>query len=70
MCLDSSIQAHADAGRATAIAARDSIAVGMTHGLVLVFNQNQSLACALGGNAETKGYGAVSCMDWNTTSTR
>ncbi|CAG0918188.1 unnamed protein product [Notodromas monacha] len=66
----SSASMHADAGRATAIAVRGSIAVGMTHGLVLIFNANQSLSSALGGNTETKEYGSVSCMDWNADCSR
>uniref|UniRef100_A0A8C2I722 VPS8 subunit of CORVET complex n=1 Tax=Cyprinus carpio TaxID=7962 RepID=A0A8C2I722_CYPCA len=59
-----------DAGLPTAITVSNVIAVGTSHGLVLVFDQNQALRLCLGTTATGAEYGAVSALSINHDCTR
>ncbi|XP_051558427.1 vacuolar protein sorting-associated protein 8 homolog isoform X3 [Myxocyprinus asiaticus] len=54
-----------DAGLPTAITVSSVIAVGTSHGLALVFDQNQALRLCLGTTATGAEYGAVSALSIN-----
>lgn len=54
-----------DAGLPTAITVSNVIAVGTSHGLALVFDQNQALRLCLGTTATGAEYGAVSALSIN-----
>ncbi|TRY92741.1 hypothetical protein DNTS_024828 [Danionella cerebrum] len=59
-----------DAGLPTAIAVSNVIAVGTSHGLALVFDQNQALRLCLGSTATGAEFGAVSALSINHDCTR
>ncbi|NXA41332.1 VPS8 protein, partial [Eudromia elegans] len=59
-----------DAGLPTAIAASNLIAVGTSHGLALVFDQNQALRLCLGSTAIGAQYGAISALSINNDCSR
>ncbi|KAM9454212.1 vacuolar protein sorting-associated protein 8 homolog [Clarias gariepinus] len=59
-----------DAGLPTAITVSSVIAVGTSHGLALVFDQNQALRLCLGTTATGAEYGAVSALSINHDCTR
>uniref|UniRef100_A0A672RYC6 Vacuolar protein sorting-associated protein 8 homolog n=1 Tax=Sinocyclocheilus grahami TaxID=75366 RepID=A0A672RYC6_SINGR len=59
-----------DAGLPTAITVSNVIAVGTSHGLALVFDQNQALRLCLGTTATGAEYGAVSALSINHDCTR
>uniref|UniRef100_A0A673IY43 Vacuolar protein sorting-associated protein 8 homolog n=1 Tax=Sinocyclocheilus rhinocerous TaxID=307959 RepID=A0A673IY43_9TELE len=59
-----------DAGLPTAITVSNVIAVGTSHGLTLVFDQNQALRLCLGTTATGAEYGAVSALSINHDCTR
>ncbi|KAK1803009.1 hypothetical protein P4O66_021538 [Electrophorus voltai] len=59
-----------DAGLPTAITVSGVIAVGTSHGLALVFDQNQALRLCLGTTAMGAEYGAVSALSINRDCTR
>uniref|UniRef100_A0A8B9KDJ9 VPS8 subunit of CORVET complex n=1 Tax=Astyanax mexicanus TaxID=7994 RepID=A0A8B9KDJ9_ASTMX len=59
-----------DAGLPTAITVSSVIAVGTSHGLALVFDQNQALRLCLGTTATGAEYGAVSALSINQDCTR
>ncbi|XP_035390736.1 vacuolar protein sorting-associated protein 8 homolog isoform X2 [Electrophorus electricus] len=59
-----------DAGLPTAITVSGVIAVGTSHGLALVFDQNQALRLCLGTTATGAEYGAVSALSINRDCTR
>ncbi|XP_063067910.1 vacuolar protein sorting-associated protein 8 homolog [Engraulis encrasicolus] len=59
-----------DAGLPTAITVSSVIAVGTSHGLALVFDQNQALRLCLGTTAMGAEYGAVSALSINHDCTR
>ncbi|KAI7811514.1 vacuolar protein sorting-associated protein 8-like protein [Triplophysa rosa] len=59
-----------DSGLPTAITISSVIAVGTSHGLALVFDQNQALRLCLGTTALGADYGAVSALSINHDCTR
>ncbi|XP_062462442.1 vacuolar protein sorting-associated protein 8 homolog isoform X2 [Pezoporus occidentalis] len=59
-----------DAGLPTAIAASNLIAVGTSHGLALIFDQNQALRLCLGSTALGAQYGAISALSINNDCSR
>ncbi|XP_062867008.1 vacuolar protein sorting-associated protein 8 homolog isoform X2 [Trichomycterus rosablanca] len=59
-----------DAGLPTAVTVSSVIAVGTSHGLALVFDQNQALRLCLGSTATGAEYGAVSALGINHDCTR
>uniref|UniRef100_A0A672NKA6 RING-type domain-containing protein n=1 Tax=Sinocyclocheilus grahami TaxID=75366 RepID=A0A672NKA6_SINGR len=59
-----------DAGLPTAVTVSNVIAVGTSHGLALVFDQNQALRLCLGTTATGAEYGAVSALSINHDCTR
>ncbi|KAF1549037.1 hypothetical protein FQV10_0008744, partial [Eudyptes schlegeli] len=59
-----------DAGLPTAIAASNLIAVGTSHGLALIFDQNQALRLCLGSTAVGAQYGAISALSINNDCSR
>uniref|UniRef100_A0A8B9K9F1 VPS8 subunit of CORVET complex n=1 Tax=Astyanax mexicanus TaxID=7994 RepID=A0A8B9K9F1_ASTMX len=65
-----SFQDKVDAGLPTAITVSSVIAVGTSHGLALVFDQNQALRLCLGTTATGAEYGAVSALSINQDCTR
>ncbi|XP_078010813.1 vacuolar protein sorting-associated protein 8 homolog isoform X7 [Phascolarctos cinereus] len=54
-----------DAGLPTAIAVSRLIAVGTSHGLALIFDQNQALRLCLGSTSVGGQYGAISALSIN-----
>ncbi|GAB6028320.1 Vacuolar protein sorting-associated protein 8 [Chamberlinius hualienensis] len=58
------------AGLPTAIAVSSMIAVGTSHGIVLVFDAKQALKWCLGDTTTGEQYGAVSSLAFNDNSTR
>ncbi|XP_071103447.1 vacuolar protein sorting-associated protein 8 homolog [Haliotis cracherodii] len=59
-----------DAGMPTAITVSSLIAIGTSHGLVLVFDPKQVLKWCLGSTAVGAQYGAVSSLSFNKDCTR
>lgn len=59
-----------DAGLPTAIAVSSLIAVGTSHGLALIFDQNQALRLCLGSTSVGGQYGAISALSINTDCSR
>ncbi|XP_013387109.1 vacuolar protein sorting-associated protein 8 homolog isoform X2 [Lingula anatina] len=59
-----------DAGMPTAVAVSQLIAIGTSHGLVLVFDPKQVLKWCLGSTAVGAQYGAVSALSFNRDCTR
>ncbi|XP_055481190.1 vacuolar protein sorting-associated protein 8 homolog [Psammomys obesus] len=59
-----------DAGLPTAIAVSSLIAVGTSHGLALIFDQNQALRLCLGSTSVGGQYGAVSALSINNDCSR
>ncbi|XP_040858811.1 vacuolar protein sorting-associated protein 8 homolog isoform X2 [Ochotona curzoniae] len=59
-----------DAGLPTAIAVSSLIAVGTSHGLALVFDQNQALRLCLGSTSVGGQYGAISALSINNDCSR
>ncbi|XP_070185455.1 vacuolar protein sorting-associated protein 8 homolog isoform X3 [Littorina saxatilis] len=59
-----------DAGMPTAIAVSSLIAIGTSHGLVLVFDAKQVLKWCLGSTAVGAQYGAVSALSFNRDCSR
>ncbi|XP_064597923.1 vacuolar protein sorting-associated protein 8 homolog [Liolophura sinensis] len=59
-----------DAGMPTAMAVSNLIAVGTSHGLVLVFDPKQVLKWCLGSTAVGAQYGSVSSLSFNRDCTR
>ncbi|XP_052813444.1 vacuolar protein sorting-associated protein 8 homolog isoform X3 [Mya arenaria] len=59
-----------DAGMPTAMAVSSLIAIGTSHGLVLVFDYEQVLKWCLGSTAVGAQYGAVSSLSFNKDCTR
>ncbi|BFY99915.1 hypothetical protein BsWGS_02955 [Bradybaena similaris] len=59
-----------DAGMPTAIAVSSLIAIGTSHGLVLVFDPKQVLKWCLGSTAVGAQYGSVSALSFNRDCTR
>ncbi|ESO05633.1 hypothetical protein HELRODRAFT_111117 [Helobdella robusta] len=59
-----------DAGLPTALAVSKFIAVGTSHGLIMVFDSKQVLRWCLGSTAVGAQYGAVSALSFNIDSTR
>ncbi|KAJ8019457.1 Vacuolar protein sorting-associated protein 8-like [Holothuria leucospilota] len=59
-----------DAGKPSALAVGMYIAVGTSHGLILVFDPQQTLKWCLGSTAVGAQYGAVSALCINNDSTR
>ncbi|XP_053385366.1 vacuolar protein sorting-associated protein 8 homolog [Mercenaria mercenaria] len=59
-----------DAGMPTAMAVSNLIAIGTSHGLVLVFDPKQVLKWCLGSTAVGAQYGAVSSLSFNKDCTR
>ncbi|KAK6181620.1 hypothetical protein SNE40_009442 [Patella caerulea] len=59
-----------DAGMPTAIAVSSLIAIGSSHGLVLVFDPKQVLKWCLGSTAVGALYGSVSALSFNRDCTR
>ena len=53
---------RADAGLPTAMAAGSYVAVGTSHGFVLVFDGSQTLKYSLGGPSYGRECGSVSCL--------
>ncbi|XP_072180793.1 vacuolar protein sorting-associated protein 8 homolog [Diadema setosum] len=66
----SSAADRVDAGKPTAIAISIQIAVGSSHGLILVFDPKQVLRWCLGSTAVGAQYGAVSALSINNDCTR
>lgn len=66
----SSASERIGAGLPTAMAAAELIAVGTTHGFILVFDSAQVLKCSLGGKAFGADYGAVSALSFNADCSR
>ncbi|XP_030829831.1 vacuolar protein sorting-associated protein 8 homolog [Strongylocentrotus purpuratus] len=66
----SSAADRVDAGKPTAIAISVQIAVGTSHGLILVFDPKQVLRWCLGSTAVGAQYGAVSALSINNDCTR
>ena len=58
----SSAKDRADAGLPTAMAAGSYVAIGTSHGFVLVFDGNQTLKYSLGGPSIGRECGSVSCL--------
>ena len=58
----SSARDRADAGLPTAMAAGSYVAIGTSHGFVLVFDGNQTLKYSLGGHSFGRECGSVSCL--------
>ncbi|XP_052234778.1 vacuolar protein sorting-associated protein 8 homolog isoform X2 [Dreissena polymorpha] len=59
-----------DAGMPTALTVSNLIAIGTSHGLVLVFDPQQVLKWCLGSTAVGSQYGAVSALSFNNDCTR
>ncbi|PNI54832.1 VPS8 isoform 3 [Pan troglodytes] len=59
-----------DAGLPTAIAVSSLIAVGTSHGLALIFDQNQALRLCLGSTSVGGQYGAISALSINNDCSR
>ena len=59
-----------DAGQPTSLAVSSLIAVGMSRGLVLIFDNTQVLKWCLGSTAVGAQYGAVSALSYNIDCTR
>uniref|UniRef100_A0A6I8P0M9 Vacuolar protein sorting-associated protein 8 homolog n=1 Tax=Ornithorhynchus anatinus TaxID=9258 RepID=A0A6I8P0M9_ORNAN len=59
-----------DAGLPTAIAVSSLIAVGTSHGLALIFDQNQALRLCLGSTTVGCQYGAISALSINSDCSR
>uniref|UniRef100_A0A2K5PB73 Vacuolar protein sorting-associated protein 8 homolog n=1 Tax=Cebus imitator TaxID=2715852 RepID=A0A2K5PB73_CEBIM len=59
-----------DAGLPTAIAVSSLIAVGTSHGLALIFDQNQALRLCLGSTNVGGQYGAISALSINNDCSR
>ncbi|KAL5005898.1 hypothetical protein ScPMuIL_017056 [Solemya velum] len=59
-----------DAGMPTALAVSSLIAIGTSHGLVLIFDPKQVLKWCLGSTAVGAQYGAVSALSFNRDCTR
>lgn len=59
-----------DAGLPTAIAVSSLIAVGTSHGLALIFDQNQALRLCLGSTSVGEQYGAISALSINNDCSR
>uniref|UniRef100_A0A286XK40 Vacuolar protein sorting-associated protein 8 homolog n=1 Tax=Cavia porcellus TaxID=10141 RepID=A0A286XK40_CAVPO len=59
-----------DAGLPTAIAVSSLIAVGTSHGLALIFDQNQALRLCLGSTSVGAQYGAISALSINNDCSR
>ncbi|XP_062609843.1 vacuolar protein sorting-associated protein 8 homolog [Saccostrea cucullata] len=59
-----------DAGMPTAMAVSSLIAIGTSHGLVLVFDPKQVLKWCLGSTAVGQQYGSVSALSFNKDCTR
>ena len=59
-----------DAGLSTALAVSSLIAIGTSHGLVLVFDPKQVLKWCLGSTAVGAQFGAVSALSFNVDCTR
>ncbi|XP_076973888.1 vacuolar protein sorting-associated protein 8 homolog [Tamandua tetradactyla] len=59
-----------DAGLPTAIAVSSLIAVGTSHGLALIFDQNQALRLCLGSTGVGSQYGAISALSINSDCSR
>uniref|UniRef100_A0A8C0CW83 Vacuolar protein sorting-associated protein 8 homolog n=1 Tax=Balaenoptera musculus TaxID=9771 RepID=A0A8C0CW83_BALMU len=59
-----------DAGLPTAIAVSSLIAVGTSHGLALIFDQNQALRLCLGSTSAGGQYGAISALSINSDCSR
>ncbi|ESO93558.1 hypothetical protein LOTGIDRAFT_215952 [Lottia gigantea] len=59
-----------DAGMPTAIAVANLIAIGCSHGLVLVFDPKQVLKWCLGSTAVGSQYGSVSALSFNRDCSR
>ncbi|XP_054940214.1 vacuolar protein sorting-associated protein 8 homolog isoform X1 [Physeter macrocephalus] len=59
-----------DAGLPTAIAVSSLIAVGTSHGLTLIFDQNQALRLCLGSTSVGGQYGAISALSINNDCSR
>ncbi|MEJ1283339.1 VPS8 CORVET complex subunit [Cricetulus griseus] len=59
-----------DAGLPTAIAVSSLIAVGTSHGLALIFDQNQALRLCLGSTSVGSQYGAISALSINNDCSR
>uniref|UniRef100_A0A8C9JEF5 Vacuolar protein sorting-associated protein 8 homolog n=1 Tax=Panthera tigris altaica TaxID=74533 RepID=A0A8C9JEF5_PANTA len=59
-----------DAGLPTAIAVSSLIAVGTSHGLALIFDQNQALRLCLGNTSVGGQYGAISALSINNDCSR
>ena len=53
---------RADAGLPTAMAAGSYVAIGTSHGFVLVFDGSQTLKYSLGGHSYGRECGSVSCL--------
>lgn len=52
-----------EAGIPTVLAVTRFIAVGTTHGFVVIFDHNQDLRMILGGAAGTADFGPITAMD-------
>nr|KAF6384137.1 VPS8 subunit of CORVET complex [Pipistrellus kuhlii] len=59
-----------DAGLPTAIVVSSLIAVGTSHGLALIFDQNQALRLCLGSTSVGGQYGAISALSINNDCSR
>jgi hypothetical protein len=57
---------RADAGLPTALAAGNYIAIGTSHGFVLVFDGGQTLKYSLGGPSYGRECGSVSCLAFDS----
>ncbi|XP_046860227.1 vacuolar protein sorting-associated protein 8 homolog [Xenia sp. Carnegie-2017] len=65
-----SASSRMDAGLPTAMAVSTVVAVGTSHGIVLIFDAKQALQLVLGTKAQGAEYGAVTALGINTNSTR
>ncbi|CAB3988597.1 vacuolar sorting-associated 8 homolog [Paramuricea clavata] len=65
-----SASSRIEAGLPTAMAVSTIIAVGTSHGIVLIFDAKQALQLVLGTTAQGAEYGAVTALGINTNSTR
>ena len=57
-------------GKPTSMAVGSLLAIGTSHGLILVFDPSQALRWCLGSHAIGDEYGSVSAMDFNKDSTK
>ncbi|XP_028409020.1 vacuolar protein sorting-associated protein 8 homolog [Dendronephthya gigantea] len=65
-----SASSRIEAGLPTAMAVSTIIAVGTSHGIVLIFDAKQTLQLVLGTTSQGAEYGAVTALGINTNSTR